>query len=124
MNSVVTRPNAFIAYLSANGMDAQVACSISARLGFTKRGHVLYVTEDVLKDIECGFYDDFMLSVEQLARLRTICQVFNEEMNKDKPTKRARDTDEAIQETPEIPHSKVRRWLDHIRDLTPEYDAL
>ncbi len=124
MNSVVTRPNAFSAYLSANGMDAQVACSISARFDFTKRGHVLRVTEDVLKDIETGFYDDFVLSDDDIAHLRKIRQAYEDEQKKDKPTKRARDMDEDRQETPEIPHSKVRRWLDKIRDLTPEYDTL
>ena len=70
--------NEFSRYLSSEGMDNEVACSISAALGFTDKTAVRFVNEFVIENIEEGYYDDLVLSDDHLLELRKICQAYQD----------------------------------------------
>lgn len=71
--------NEFADYLASKGMATNVACCISAGLGFAKKIQLRFVTEQVIEDIKDDCFDGVKLSDEDLDLLRKICKEWREE---------------------------------------------
>ena len=71
--------NEFADYLASKGMATNVACCISAGLGFAKKTQLRFVTEQVIEDIKDDCFDGVKLSDEDLDLLCKICKEWREE---------------------------------------------